>query len=169
MATKLPAYDTKPWYKQFWPWVLIGLPGSVVIAGFTTLYIANIHSDDLVVDDYYKNGLAINRVLEKNAKAQALGIEAQLHFSEVAEIWQVEVHITGPEPNSELNLSLSHPLEADQDFSVQLLNSEEDVYTAYLPRPVAAHWHWIIESKGSTPWRLDGSIDNSDFDNEPGH
>ena len=169
MANKLPTYDTKPWYKQFWPWLLIALPGSVVIAGFTTLYIANIYSDDLVVDDYYKNGLAINRVLEKNAKAQALGIEAKLRFSEVADIWQVEVQITATEPDIELNLSLSHPLEADQDFSVPLRHSEADVYEAYLPRPVAAHWHWIIESKGATPWRLDGSIENSDFDNEPSH
>jgi hypothetical protein len=167
MAAKLPAYDKAPWYKQFWLWFLIALPASVVIAGFTTLYIANIHSDDLVVDDYYKNGLAINRVLEKNAKAQALGIEAKLRFSEVAQIWQVEVEITRTEPDSTLSLSLSHPLEADQDFSVPLRHSESDVYRAYLPRPVAAHWHWIIESKGSTPWRLDGSIENGDVDNEP--
>jgi hypothetical protein len=169
MANRLPTYDTKPWYKQFWPWLLIALPGSVVIAGFTTLYIANIHSDDLVADDYYKNGLAINRVLEKNAKAQALGIKAKLHFSKVAEIWQVVVELTGSQPNSGLSLSLSHPLEADQDFSVPLLQSEPDVYRAYLPSPVAAHWHWIIESEGSAPWRLDGSTENSDFGNEPSH
>lgn len=169
MATKLPTYDTRPWYKQFWPWVLIGLPGSVVIAGFITLYIASIHSDDLVVDDYYKDGLAINRVLESDARAQALGIEAKLRFSGADETWQVEVQITQAEADSVLNLSLSHPLEADLDFSVPLLHSEADIYRAYLPRPVAAHWHWIIESNGSTPWRLDGSIENSDFDNEPSH
>ena len=166
MATKLPAYDKAPWYKQFWLWFLISLPASVVIAGLTTLYIANIHSDDLVADDYYKNGLAINRVLEKNAKAEALGIDAKLHFSEVAEIWQVVVEITGSQPHSALSLSLSHPLEADRDFSVPLRHSEADIYRAYLPSPVAAHWHWIIESKGSTPWRLDGSTENSDFGNE---
>jgi hypothetical protein len=169
MAAKLPTYDNKPWYRQFWPWFLMALPGSVVIAGFTTLYIANIHSDDLVADDYYKNGLAINRVLEKNAQAQALGIEAELHFFTVAKTWNVEVQITGIEAGSELNLSLSHPLEADQDFDVQLIQSEADVYTASLPAPVAAHWHWIIESSGSAPWRLDGSTVKSDFGNEPSH
>ena len=169
MATRLPAYDKKPWYRQFWPWFLIALPGSVVIAGFTTLYIANIHSDDLVVDDYYKDGLAINRVLERGARAQALGIEAKLLFSEVAEVWQIEVQIAGTEPDSALSLSLSHPLEADRDFVVQLVHSEADVYRAYLPHPVAARWHWIIESKGSTPWRLDGSTENSDFGHEPSH
>jgi hypothetical protein len=169
MAEKLPTYDKKPWYRQFWPWFLIALPGSVVIAGFTTLYIANIHSDDLVADDYYKNGLAINRVLEKNAKAQALGIKAKLHFSHVAETWDVEVQITGIAAGGALNLSLSHPLEADQDFDVQLIQTEADIYKASLPHPIAAHWHWIIESKGSAPWRLDGSTVTNDFGNEPSH
>ncbi|MFT7320700.1 FixH family protein, partial [Congregibacter sp.] len=34
----------EPWYQQFWPWFLIALPGSVVIAGLSTLYIANRYS-----------------------------------------------------------------------------------------------------------------------------
>ena len=29
-----------PWYKQFWPWVLIGLPTSVVIASVVTYFLA---------------------------------------------------------------------------------------------------------------------------------
>ena len=167
MANKLPAYDKSPWYKQFWPWFLIALPGSVVIAGFTTLYIANIHSDDLVADEYYKNGLAINRVLERDARAQTLGVEARMRFFSVDEIWQVEVEVTGIEAESALNMSLSHPLEADRDFDLQLVHSEADIYKAYMPRAVAAHWHWIIESKGTAPWRLDGSIEQDDFGNEP--
>ena len=29
-----------PWYRQFWPWFLFGLPGIVVVAGLTTWWIA---------------------------------------------------------------------------------------------------------------------------------
>lgn len=32
--------DSKPWYKQFWPWFLIALPGSVVIASMFTITLA---------------------------------------------------------------------------------------------------------------------------------
>jgi len=32
--------DSKPWFKQFWPWFLIALPGSVVIASVFTLILA---------------------------------------------------------------------------------------------------------------------------------
>jgi hypothetical protein len=32
--------DSKPWFKQFWPWFLIALPGSVVIASMFTISLA---------------------------------------------------------------------------------------------------------------------------------
>lgn len=41
----------EPWYKQFWPWFIIALPASVVIASFFTLYLAVSNPDQLVVTD----------------------------------------------------------------------------------------------------------------------
>jgi len=167
MAASLPTHDTKPWYKQFWPWFLIALPGSVVIAGLSTLYIANIHSDDLVADDYYKDGLAINRQLEKQQRAEAIGLTAKLYFSQKNGVGLVEVTVIGLSGVEPLNLALSHPLEADKDFSVQLRAAEPGVYSAALMRPVAARWHWTLESIGSTAWRLNGSVRSSDIHDEP--
>ena len=40
-----------PWYKQFWPWFIIALPASVVVASFFTLWLAISNPDQLVVDD----------------------------------------------------------------------------------------------------------------------
>jgi len=40
-----------PWYRQFWPWFIIALPASAVIAGFFTLWLAISHPDHLVVED----------------------------------------------------------------------------------------------------------------------
>ena len=54
--------DDKPWFKQFWPWFLIILPGTVVIASLATVIIAFKGADDVVSKDYYKEGLAINHV-----------------------------------------------------------------------------------------------------------
>ena len=82
MSNPVPGTDTKPWYKHFWPWFLMALPAAVVVAGLSTAYIANRHADDLVVDDYYKDGLAINVQLAKKQRAAELGLSARLHFSE---------------------------------------------------------------------------------------
>jgi len=49
-STPAPGHDL-PWYKQFWPWFIIALPASAVIAGFYTLWLAISNPDHLVVDD----------------------------------------------------------------------------------------------------------------------
>ena len=57
--------ENLPWYRQFWPWFIIALPASVVIASFVTLWLAITHPDHLVVDeDQYRN-------LKSELKAQA--------------------------------------------------------------------------------------------------
>ena len=153
MAT-LERYDSLPWYRQFWPWFLIALPGSVVIAGFITLYIANEHADDLVADEYYKNGLAINRQLEKKNRAAELGITARLQLSGR----EITAHISGSVNANDLRLKLSHPLEADRDLAVPLIRMQPGVYIGSSESVMAGRWHWILENRDTPGWRLDGSV-----------
>jgi hypothetical protein len=40
-----------PWYRQFWPWFIIALPASAVVASFITLWLAISRPDPLVIDD----------------------------------------------------------------------------------------------------------------------
>lgn len=41
----------KPWYREPWPWVAIGIPAIAVVMGLTTLYLALANPDYLVVED----------------------------------------------------------------------------------------------------------------------
>lgn len=61
--SKVHDTDTVAWYRQFWPWFLIALPGVVVIACMITIYIAVTNPDPLVDGNYYKQGLTINERL----------------------------------------------------------------------------------------------------------
>ncbi len=159
MTNHLPREDTEPWYRQFWPWFIIMLPASVVVAGLSTWYIAHRHADDLVVDEYYKTGLAINRQLEKKQRAQALGLDATLNVTGET----VVVSLTGSPTAHELHLLLSHPLEADRDFSVVLIRSAPGQYQGRLQHTVAPRWHWTLELREPEGWRLDGSVTAGDF------
>lgn len=58
----------KPWYKQFWPWMIMGLPASVVVASIVTYFIALDGIDSVISKDYYKEGLAINADLTLDKK-----------------------------------------------------------------------------------------------------
>ena len=48
------------WYRERWPWLLIAGPAIVVLASFTTLWLAAASDDGVIADDYYKRGLLIN-------------------------------------------------------------------------------------------------------------
>ncbi|MEH6590875.1 MAG: FixH family protein [Halioglobus sp.] len=158
-----PAHtDTLPWYRQFWPWFLIMLPASVVVAGLTTVYIAHEGADDLVIDEYYKNGLAINRQLEKIERASTAGIAAELEFS----AHSVAVTISGDVTAEKLNLTLSHPLEADRDFLVVLTRIEPGFYAAVLEQAIFSRWHWSLENQDQPRWRLDGTVNLDSASND---
>lgn len=160
MTRPLPDSDTKPWYRHFWLWFIISLPASVVVAGLSMLYIANKHADDLVVDDYYKDGLAINVQLAKKQRATELGLSAQLQFSGE----MVTVELSGPVKDSGLRLLLSHPLDADRDFAVPLVRVAPGFYRGSMGREVAPRWHWILQGLRRDDWRLDGAIEATDID-----
>lgn len=156
---RLPDTDSTPWYRQFWPWFLIALPGAVVIASFNMLYLAVSNADDMVVDEYYKEGLAINRQLEKRQLAEQMGLDVHLAIN----TGEVVVNISGPVNDASLEMRLSHPMEADRDFHTTLYRVGPGLYSGALEAPVAARWHWTLSTGESSGWRLDGVIDRTDF------
>jgi hypothetical protein len=75
-----------PWYKQGWPWFLIALPATAVVAGTITMVIAVRTWDGLVVDDYYKEGKAIVQTIERTERARELGLKALVQIR--SEAWR---------------------------------------------------------------------------------
>ncbi|MFH0934336.1 MAG: FixH family protein, partial [Pseudomonadota bacterium] len=68
------ALHPKPWYREPWPWFLMSLPATAVIAGVATVVIAIQSADGMVVGDYYKAGLAINQTLARDNAATEMAL-----------------------------------------------------------------------------------------------
>ncbi|MBN7798043.1 FixH family protein [Parahaliea mediterranea] len=149
----------RPWYRQFWPWFLMALPACAVVASLWTVYIAHRDADDLVVDDYYKDGLAINRQLEKRDYAERAGIAARVRVDGD----DILVTVSGPVRAQQLALYLSHPIESDRDIRVTLQRASRDSFRARLPAPPAPRWHWVLDAGPDSRWRLDGSLSDANF------
>ncbi|TGD74556.1 hypothetical protein E4634_04945 [Mangrovimicrobium sediminis] len=164
MARPIPREDSTPWYRQFWPWFLIGLPSVVVVASLTTVYIATEGADDLVDDNYYKDGLAINRELASLEQAAAAGISAALQIDGD----QIVVLTQGPVDAPQLQLQLAHPMEADRDIQLTLVQSTPGEYRGRLGTDVAPRWHWNLQPAGGDAWRLEGSLSPSNFQHQGG-
>ena len=153
--------DSKPWYRQFWPWFLIVLPGTVVVAGLSTVVIAVRHADNLVVDDYYKEGLAINRKLTLDRHAAEQHVTARLAMGGTRLMVQLPLDLDSYP--SELQLLLQHPTDSKQDLRLVLANQGAGHYTYTLDTPLDGRWYVTLKSfTGDTAdahdWRLKGEI-----------
>ena len=148
-----------PWYRQFWPWFIIALPLTAVIGGLITLYIAISNVDGLVVDDYYKQGLAINPTLARDTKAAELKLAALARIDLASS--KIHVQLTSDQKtlNPEaLRLQLLHPTRANLDISLELKRLKHGSYMSDLPSLAAGKWHLLLEP-GSREWRLTGRVD----------
>jgi uncharacterized protein len=146
---------SKPWYREPWPWFLMSLPATAVIAGLTTVWIAYHSADGLVVGDYYKAGLAVNQTLAREETARALGLTATLN----TENGMLTLSLAGglkayPE---QLILTLAHPTRQGMDRTLTLHHAGGGHYRATLPAMHAGKWHIELADAAST-WRLSGVL-----------
>ena len=150
--------DTKPWYAQFWPWFLISLPATAVIAGFITLDLAIQSNDGLVSDDYYKEGLAVNKDLARDALTRRLGLEAYASYDPKTQEFGVTLHQRDGTPIEALTLELIHPTRAHHDLSIAMTAQGQGRFTVRLPAAMpTAYWH-IRLSPPDGRWRLENRL-----------
>lgn len=149
----LESVAIKPWYRHSWPWILIAGPAVVVVASFITLWFAMKSADGLVADDYYKQGLAINRSLARIDQARALGMRAQASFTaeRVTVALSSDVDLPG-----KIRVMIVHPTRPGLDQTV-LLSGTGGVFQGALAPLAAGRWQVILSDEAST-WRMAAEI-----------
>ncbi len=152
-----PREDTEPWYKQFWPWFLISLPLSVVIASIVTINIAIQSDDGLVSDDYYKEGLAIYKDADSAAKAKRLSIAGTLDYDPETGAITLSLDRALQGDPSVLALRVIHPTLPDQDQAIQLTPLDETRFVGRAQPLGPAHWKLQLRP-ADTSWRIEGRL-----------
>lgn len=138
---------TRPWYKEPWPWIVMAPPAAAVLAGIATIWIAVVTSDGLVAEDYYKQGLGINKVIAREVRASELGISAALEVDG----GRIRVRLEGAAPQA-LFVHLAHRTRAGFDQRLRLARVA-DRYEAELAPLAPGGWRvWIEDPQGS--WRI---------------
>jgi hypothetical protein len=149
-----PMNDKLAWYREPWPWLLMAGPGTVMIAGAITTVLALRTSDGLVADDYYRQGLAINRVIARDAAARALAIHGSLEFQDGQVHASLAANARLPD---RIRLTLVHATRAGDDRVVHLSREVDGGYSAPLPGAVAnGRWTLVMETPD---WRLEVPAD----------
>jgi hypothetical protein len=149
-------FEARPWYREPWPWIIIAGPASAVVAGMTMLWFAIDSNDGLVIDDYYKEGLAINRVLQRDQSALEQRYRAQAVLSDDGSRIRIFVSSASGAPlPGAVRLRLAHPTRAGKDQTMLLTAQPDGWYGATLLPPEAGRWLVTIEDPAKT-WRLSG-------------
>ena len=145
-----------PWYKQFWPWFLMSLPATVVVASMFTIKIAVDTDDGLVSKDYYKEGKAIHMDASARQKARDLGIVANIEFAQAERVIRVDISSESLAAIGPLELALRHPTRADQDSLLKLQPVGPKIYQAAMP-DLSSTAGWNVELTATDAnWQLRG-------------
>ncbi|PAJ72822.1 CcoH-like protein [Pseudoalteromonas sp. NBT06-2] len=146
---------TLPWYKQFWPWFIIFIPFATVVACSIFVYIAFTNTPDMVVDDYYKKGKAINLDLAKFDKAKALYLHGDLKINDDT----VSFKFTKGDNNNvpSLKVSFYHTTIKAHDFTLMLTKNGNGEFTALTDKIIDGRFNIFIEPFDSV-WKLKETI-----------
>ncbi|WP_125780371.1 FixH family protein [Pseudoalteromonas rubra] len=140
-----------PWYKNFWPWFLMFFPLVTIIACVFLVIFAVGNGPDMVVDDYYKKGKAINLELSKFDKAKALYLHGDIDVSDD----RVSFTFTKGDHSkvNALKASFYHRTVKKYDFEVTLLANASGEFTAILDKPHHGAFTVFLEPMDQS-WKL---------------
>ena len=152
----------QPWYREPWPWLLMSGPATVIVAGVITTTLAFRSSDGLVADDYYKQGLMINKTLERDQQAARRGLSASGWYSAAdgaAAGGRIRILLKGDSAApATVSLRLVHPTRAGQDRVVAMHRTEPGWYEGRLDIATGnttAGGRWLVTLEQGD-WRLTG-------------
>lgn len=143
----------KRWYREPWPWLIMAGPAVVVVAGIATAVIAFRGADGLVADDYYKQGLGINRQIARDRAALDLGIAGEIRM--LPGRVRVSLRSSASLPDR-LTLRFVHPARASEDRVVHPARTAGGDWEAPVADLPAGPWRAIVET---AQWRVGTRID----------
>lgn len=138
-----------PWYTHRWPWLLMLGPATVLVAGGYVAWLAAGHPDALVVDDYYKQGKAINQDLRRDRAASALGLSLRAEYD--ARAGTLAGRLAGQ--SAPFTIYLAHPTLPQRDLRVFVKPAPDGSFSVALPDLERTHWQVVVEG-ALRDWRL---------------
>ncbi|MEO7496630.1 MAG: FixH family protein [Massilia sp.] len=142
-----------PWYTQRWPWLLMLGPALVIAGGSYASYLAWKGQDAMVVDDYYKQGKAINQDLRRDRAATALGMAMQLRYDAASGLLSGAVQSRGQPHVAPVYLYLAHATQPDKDIKLLAVPDAQGRFVLVLPALAQARWQVVVEG-AQRDWRL---------------
>ncbi len=144
----------RPWYREPYFWMVVGIPAAAIVWSAFLLSVALNHQISMVSDDYYDEGMGINRELSRDIEAARLGMSAELHFREDNTL---EIQLSSDEDRdwSELKVELLHPTLGDRDQELTAQSAGDNRYRVQVEQLIHGRWYLDVRD-ADNQWRLKG-------------
>lgn len=166
--SELATEKAKPWYREFWFWFVFSPLIYIMIMCSITVTIALKGADDVIIDNYYKEGRMINQTLEQDQRARDLGLNADLQFDRTTGELVLSLGSNSGEavtlPDT-LLLMMGHPVKEEKDQLIPLKAIAPGRYRGELLAAPEYSWYLTlypisdITQRKTAPWTLSGEID----------
>ena len=158
------------WYREPWFWMLMSPLMLVVVVTGVLISLALSGSDDVVSDNYYKEGRMLSQEFTSEEYAKSIGLAGSVTLDLTTH--EALVKLNQSVTTQELHLYLSHPVRADLDvrFPLKKINSMQ--YRGDLPASIEGRWYIRLTAvdpskkidnttlnTSNEVWRLVGEID----------
>lgn len=142
--------ESAPWYRHFWPWMIIGILGWGVVSSAITLTVAVRNPPQMMDGDYAELGKLLVDTHERADRARQLGLNGTLSFAH--DHWRLELDSSAAgEVDETLLLLVRHPVDPDRDRQVLLRREARGRYTA-AAAPVPARGRVIVSDPAQSWW-----------------
>lgn len=148
------------WFHEPWMWLVVAIPALTVVAGAVTLFLAATGSDELVRDDFRKDGIAIYADPARDAAAAAAGATARLEIDAARTRLDLDLALAHGDPPRQLLLVLSHATRAELD-RMTTLTGRQGRYSGVVEALPPGRWYLEV-TPPDRRWRLRGSIDEGE-------
>jgi hypothetical protein len=152
---KPPSSASKPWFRHPEPWLLFAAPIAAVVAGSITWWIAAHTNNSLVVDDYYKQGKAINQTLARDQRSAEFGLRATLTVDRASQTAFLRLTASSSSvvlPDA-IRVQWIHATRSELDHQHWLRRASEDRWQGAFAVPAEGRWQIQIDD-GAGQWRL---------------
>jgi len=151
-----PVKKLDKWHKEPWMLLVVGGPLIVVGAAIATGFIAWYGQDKVISNDYYRQGLHIDKELARDDKARMYNMRAELSLLDASNL-QLQLQGAGKLPPI-ANVSIStteNGLRANEAlYKIAFRKVRPGIYHAELPAPLQhSKQAWHVKLSGDD-WRL---------------
>jgi len=148
----------KPWYREPWLWFILAPLITVVIASTVMVTIAIYSQDDVISDNYYREGRMLAQEFTSERYAKSIDLSGDIKFD--MDVGEVLLTLNKASESNNIELLISHPAKAEFDKTLSFRHLVGATYAAELSEALQGRWYLRLVAKSENVPATNSALEN---------